>query len=168
MSLEVARQPPIASEPGEEPLDDPDDRPVGIGSDNSHLLGGSDFGLLFAGSASDALSGSTNSDFLSASSGDDTLLGGAGANFMQAGSGPGSTMFDLYKADAGKEIISGVRLDHEYAHVTEPTGAALAGSGLAAAIGGAASNAGGNAIISEHHDVTLSGIGAKLGSGVFG
>jgi hypothetical protein len=148
-----------------------DDRPIDIGAGNNHLIGGSEFGLLFAGSASDALSGSTNSDYLSASSGNDTLSGGAGTNFMQAGSGPGSTTFDLHLADAAQDIISGFRQGRDHLHVTDPTGAALTGSGIAALIGGATSDAGGNAVLhlSEHHDVTLSGIGtAKLGGGMFG
>jgi hypothetical protein len=148
-----------------------DDQPVDIGSGNNHLVGGSELGLLFAGSASDALSGSTNSDYLSASSGSDTLSGGAGANFLQAGSGLGSTMFDLYKADAGKDIISGVQLGQGHPHITDPTGTALAGSGVTALVGGATGDAAGNAVLhlSEHHDATLSGIGmTKLGSGIFG
>jgi hypothetical protein len=152
-------------------LNAPDDQPINIGSGNNHLIGGSEFSLLFAGSGSDALSGSTNSDYLSASSGNDTLSGGAGTNFMQAGSGPGTTTFDLHMADAAKDIISGFRLGQDHLHVTDPTGAALAGSGIAALIGGATSDAGGSAVfhLSGQHDVTLSGIGvAKLGSGMFG
>jgi Ca2+-binding RTX toxin-like protein len=146
-----------------------DDRPVDIGSGNNHLVGGSELGLLSAGSAGDALSGSMNGDYLSASSGNDTLSGGAGANFMQAGSGLGSTMFDLHQADAGKDIMSGVRLGHDYPPVTDLTGAALAGSGVTAPIGGASGDARGSAMVSEHHDVTLSVVGmTKLGSGIFG
>jgi Ca2+-binding RTX toxin-like protein len=152
-------------------LSAPDDRPIDPSSGNNHLVGGSGLGLLFAGTGTDGASGGANSDYLSASSGNDTLSGGAGANFMQAGSGPGSTMFDLQMADAAKDIISGFRLGQDHLHVTNPTGVALAGPGVAALIGGATSDAAGNAVLhlSEHHDVTLSGIGvAKLGSGMFG
>lgn len=152
-------------------LSAPGDRPINPSGGSNHPIGGSGLNLLFASPGSDATSEGANGDYLYASPGNDTLSGGAGANFMQAGSDPGSTMFDLHMADAAKGIISGFRLGQDHLHVTEPTGAALAGSGVAALIGGATSDAGDKAVLhlSEHHDVTLSGIGiAKLGGGMFG